>query len=89
VRALSPAPSAFTTLGPRRLKVFRARPDGAVATGAAPGTALSAGGGRLVVATGRGSLELLEVQLEGRRRLPAAEFLVGHPVAAGTCLGSA
>jgi len=41
------------------------------------------------VATGRGSLELLEVQLEGRRRLPAAEFLVGHPVAARTCLGSA
>jgi methionyl-tRNA formyltransferase len=89
VRALSPAPSAFTTLGPRRLKVFRARPDAAAATGAAPGTALSAGGGKLVVATGRGSLELLEVQLEGRRRLPAAEFLVGHPVAAGTCLGSA
>ena len=89
VRALSPAPSAFTTLGPRRLKVFRARPDGVPTTGAAPGTALSAGNGRLVVATGRGSLELLEVQLEGRRRLPAAEFLVGHPVAAGTCLGRA
>ncbi len=89
VRALSPAPSAFTTLGPRRLKVFRARPDAAPVTGAAPGTALAAGGGRLVVAAGRGSLELLEVQLEGRRRLPAAEFLVGHPVAAGTCLGSA
>jgi methionyl-tRNA formyltransferase len=89
VRALSPAPAAFTTLGPRRLKVFRARPDGAPTTNAAPGTALAAGGGKLVVATGRGALELLEVQLEGRRRLAAAEFLVGHPLAAGTCLGSA
>ena len=88
VRALSPAPAAFTTLDQRRLKVFRARPD-AIHAAAAPGTVVTGSGGRLVVATGRGSLELLEVQLEGRRRLGAAEFLVGHPVAAGTCLGSA
>jgi methionyl-tRNA formyltransferase len=88
VRALSPAPAAYTTLGPRRLKVFRARPD-ATPTSAAPGTVTTAKGGRLVVATGREGLELLEVQLEGRRRLTAAEFLVGHPVASGTCLGSA
>lgn len=89
VRALSPAPAAFTTLGPRRLKVYRARPNGTVATPAAPGTVVDAGAGRLVVAAGRGSLDLLEVQLEGRRRLTAAEFLVGHPLVAGTCLGSA
>jgi methionyl-tRNA formyltransferase len=88
VRALSPAPAAFTTLGPRRLKVFRARPESTPTTPAAPGTVTTARAGRLVVATGRGGLELLEVQLEGRRRLAAAEFLVGHPVAAGTCLGS-
>jgi len=87
-RALSPAPAAFTTLGPRRLKIFRARADEAPAK-AAPGAVLPGGTGRLVVGTGRGSLELLEVQLEGRRRLTAAEFLVGHPLPAGTCLGSA
>jgi methionyl-tRNA formyltransferase len=87
-RALSPAPAAFTTLGPRRLKIFRARADDAPAK-AAPGAVLPGGAGRLVVGTGRGSLELLEVQLEGRRRLTAAEFLVGHPLPAGTCLGSA
>jgi methionyl-tRNA formyltransferase len=88
IRALSPAPAAFTTLGPRRLKIYRARPTGTRPSGAAPGTVVSAGGG-LAVAAGRGALELLEVQLEGRRRLAAAEFLAGHPVAAGTCLGRA
>jgi len=88
VRALSPAPAAFTTLGPRRLKIYRARPASTRPSGAAPGTVVSAGGG-LAVAAGRGALELLEVQLEGRRRLAAAEFLAGHPVAAGTCLGRA
>ena len=89
VRALSPAPAAFTMLGPRRLKVFRAHPGSTPTTVATPGTVVTANGGRLVAVAGRGSLELLEVQLEGRRRLPVAEFLVGHPVAAGTCLGSA
>jgi methionyl-tRNA formyltransferase len=88
VRALSPAPAAFTTLGPRRLKIFRARPS-ATRPAAAAGTVVASGGASLVVAAGRGALELLEVQLEGRRRLTAAEFLAGHAVAAGTCLGSA
>jgi 16S rRNA (cytosine967-C5)-methyltransferase len=36
----------------------------------------------IVVATGSGALRLLEVQLEGKRRLPASAFLAGHPLAA-------
>jgi methionyl-tRNA formyltransferase len=89
VRALSPVPAAFTTLAARRLKVFRARAAADAHPAGPPGAVVRAGGGRLVVATGRGHLELLEVQLEGRRRLAAADFLVGHAVAPGTCLGSA
>ena len=33
------------------------------------------------------SLLLTEVQLEGKRRIPATEFLMGHPLAEGTVLG--
>ena len=32
----------------------------------------------LIVATGKGALSLAEVQLEGKRRMSAAEFLRGH-----------
>ena len=32
----------------------------------------------LVIATGKGALSLSEVQLEGKRRMSAAEFLRGH-----------
>jgi methionyl-tRNA formyltransferase len=85
VRALSPSPSAFTTLGGARLKVHRADVGGA--TGGSPGCVVAAGVDGIVVATGRGALRLLEVQLEGRRRLVVPAFLAGHPVAAGTCLG--
>lgn len=88
VRAFAPAPGAFTTLGGRQLKVHRATLATDAATGR-PGDVVSAGPAGIVVATGDGALALLEVQLEGRRRLEAGAFLAGHPVAVGTCLGDA
>jgi methionyl-tRNA formyltransferase len=86
VRALAPAPAAFTTVGGRRLKVHRARAEAGSA--GAPGTVVGAGVDGVVVATGSGTLRLLDVQLEGRRRMPASEFLSGHRVDPGTCLGT-
>jgi methionyl-tRNA formyltransferase len=40
-----------------------------------------------VVRTGDGGLELLEVQLEGRKRMPAADFANGHRLAENEPLG--
>jgi methionyl-tRNA formyltransferase len=42
---------------------------------------------RLVAACGSGSLELLEVQMEGRKRLPAADFANGQRLAENEVLG--
>jgi len=53
----------------------------------APGEARATPDG-IAVGCGRGSaLLLVEVQLEGKRRAPASEFVKGQPVAAGTVLG--
>jgi methionyl-tRNA formyltransferase len=86
VRAMQPAPAAFTTLDGKVLKVHRAAIASAGETGT-PGTVVAAGPGGIDVATGAGSLRLLEIQLEGKRRLDAAAFLAGHRVPPGTCLG--
>jgi methionyl-tRNA formyltransferase len=86
VRALAPAPSAFTTLDRRGLKVHRAAVTDDPA--AAPGRVLAAGPAGIVVGTGAGALVALEVQPEGRRRMTAGEFLAGHRIAPGTCLGA-
>lgn len=76
VRAFSPWPGAYTRAGEKVLKIHRAAVrDGA--TKAVPGTLLEARGDELAIATGDGELLALEVQLEGRRRLPAREFLSG------------
>jgi len=40
---------------------------------------VEATGDRLRVATGAGVLNLVEVQAEGKRPMPAREFLAGHP----------
>jgi methionyl-tRNA formyltransferase len=86
VRAFSPWPGAYTKLAGRSLKLHRAAPLAATAN-AAPGTVLAATGDRLEVATGDGRLALLEVQLEGKRRLAAREFLAGHSLRSGDRLG--
>jgi methionyl-tRNA formyltransferase len=44
-------------------------------------------GKRLLVGTGGGVLELLEVQLEGRNRVPAAAFLNGTRLSGDDMLG--
>lgn len=85
VRAFAPDPAAFTTLGGAALKVLAA--EVRAGTGA-PGTVLEAGPRGLVVATGDRALALLEVQLQGKRRMPVGAFLAGHRVDAGSCLGA-
>ena len=86
VRAFSPWPGAYTKLAGRSMKIHRATALVAAAN-AIPGTVLSAAGDRFEIATGEGLLALLEVQLEGKRRLAAREFLAGHSVRSGDRLG--
>jgi methionyl-tRNA formyltransferase len=87
VRGMSPRPGAFTTLGGKTLRVLDARPaSGPMPPGAAPGT-LSILGKRALVATGSGTLELLNAQAEGKKALPAIDLINGRVLADGSVLG--
>jgi len=82
IRGMNPWPTAHTRLGGKVLKVHRSR----VVEGAGePGIVLD--GKRLIVGCGEGAVELVEIQPEGSRRMPAADYLRGHPVETGTRLG--
>jgi len=77
IRGLSPAPAAYTTLPDGRgLKIFRAEALD-VASSTRPGVWATDGRQELGVTTGNGWLRLLEVQLEGKKRMSVAEFLRG------------
>ena len=84
VRAFNPWPSAFTTIDGALLKIHRARAVDARA--GSPGTVLRADE-VILVGCGEGALQLDELQLAGRRRLPAADFLRGVRLKPGTQLG--
>jgi methionyl-tRNA formyltransferase len=75
-------------LAGRKLTVYRLLPTGMLGhAGAQPGEAV-AQQGTLFAACGEGTwLELVEVQLEGKRRMSAGEFLRGHALSPGTRLG--
>ena len=83
IRGLHPWPHAFTFARGQRLILHRAEPGDSDVADVAPGTVVEAAGNRIVVGTGKGSLNLLLVQMEGKRPMAAREFLAGHPLTAG------
>jgi methionyl-tRNA formyltransferase len=86
VRAMDPWPGAFTVLDGRRLRIFRLSPARRTEE-QAPGTVIRGFPDELRVAAGSGAVSILEMQGESGKRMPAAEFLRGKPVAPGTVLG--
>ena len=88
VRAFNPAPGAATALAGEAIKVWTAHADGVGAAGV-PGQVLAAGADGIRVATGDGVLVLNELQRAGGKRLPAADFLRGFPLAPGQVLDAA
>ena len=74
IRAFNPWPGAFMKIDDRNLKVFSAS---VVHLNGKPGQILRRDED-LIIATGDEAVSLGEVQLEGKRRMSAAEFLRGH-----------
>jgi methionyl-tRNA formyltransferase len=83
VRGLDPWPGAFTHLDGEVLKLARTRPE---AGEGEPGTVFSAGSDGVRIACGEGILLVRELQLPGKRRLAARDFLQGKPLSPGTTL---
>jgi methionyl-tRNA formyltransferase len=83
IRAFNPWPGTFTTVAAKEHKRQILKIHSAVVvdlTGAA-GELISAGDKELVIAAGSRALSLQEVQLEGKRRMSAQEFVRGFDVA--------
>jgi methionyl-tRNA formyltransferase len=84
MRGFQPWPGAYTKFRGKTLQIFKARPEaGSLGLGE-----FVADANRLLVGCGHGSaLELLEIQLEGKKRTSAREFIQGYRPRAGERLG--
>jgi methionyl-tRNA formyltransferase len=80
VRAMNPWPAASTDIGGKRLKIFSATPIAELVR--APGVVQRRDDGMLI-GTGDGCVLATDVQLEGKKRMSAREFLRGNPITDG------
>ena len=86
IRGLSPAPGAYTWWNGERLKLWKARISDRE-TGKAPGTVVAISKNALTVQTGKGCLEVLELQPAGKKAMPAQAFSNGAGVTEGIVFG--
>lgn len=84
IRGLNPWPSAFTSLNERTLKLWNAQ---VVDESGNPGQVIAKDKNGFTVACGVGALKVLELQLEGKKRMNAGDFLRGYALEIGTKLG--
>lgn len=88
IHGLSPSPGAYTQLMGKRLKILAAEAKQGLVVQPTPGRISFIDKARLEVECGTGVLSLLEVQLEGRKRMSVGDFLRGTKIDSGAILGA-
>jgi methionyl-tRNA formyltransferase len=83
LRGFQPWPGAYTSFRGKSLHIWAVQPvESAVAA-----SEVLVESGRLIVGCGAGALQLLEVQVEGKKRMPGADFVHGYQPRTGEKLG--
>jgi methionyl-tRNA formyltransferase len=77
IRAMTPWPSAFSYLDSKMIKILKTSPEITSINKYKPGEIFSENK-KLFIQCGKNSLEVLEIQLEGGKKLSALEFINGH-----------
>ena len=102
VRGMNPWPSAYTVYKGKQMKIWKAKPmtsdavsetenaaDSVNNVTAKPGEIVAVSKDFFDVATGDGVLRIFELQLEGKKRMNAHDFLLGVKIQCGEMLGEA
>ncbi len=78
IRGLSPYPAAWTTLDGKNCKIYKSEFSEDNLKNTKVGNFQSDGKTELIFQTGAGSLKVIELQLEGKKRMKTADFLRGY-----------
>jgi len=84
IRGLYPWPGTYTFLDGKKVKLFSAIPV-ELEQEANPGEVVCVEKDSIMVATGNGALIITELQLEGKKRMPVKDFLLGYKITPGMC----
>lgn len=86
IRGVNPWPGAYTYMEDKLFKIWSAKIEKKKYSDR-PGVISEVSKESMTVSAGEGSLSLLEVQIEDRKRMSIKDFLHGHPVEKGAVLG--
>ena len=87
IRGLSPVPTAFTWLNGKKLQIYKSRiSDDSFSDGYKPGEVVSAVKG-IGIKTGDNIMEIIELQIEGGKKMTAKDFINGRRISEGAILG--
>ena len=85
IRGLSPFPGMYSSINNKKFRIFKTcvekNPENI------PGKVIQANQSILKVSTGDGALSLIDVQIEGKRKMSVADFLRGANIKIGDYLG--
>ncbi|BBB93029.1 MAG TPA: methionyl-tRNA formyltransferase [Methylomusa anaerophila] len=87
VRGLNPWPGAYCCHNEKKLKVWQTKVANTDSMCSMPGRIAALGSEGIIVETGKGLLELVEVQPESKRKMKAWECVRGYCLDVGTFLG--
>ena len=87
IRGLNPWPSAYTRFGEKTLKIYEATPYDDKDCNAKPGSIVAVDKKSFSIRCREGILRVTNVQLEGKKRMDVAAFLLGNKVEVGMKLG--
>ena len=88
IRGTDPWPGAYTFLGPKRLRIWKASVLPEDSQKGSPGEIIKSTLDGIEVATQQGILVVKELQSESKKRMTVADFLAGHRIETGIILGS-
>ncbi len=86
IRGLNPAPSAYSFIDGKLLKIFEADVTESESQ-SEPGTVIAVDKQSFTVQCGAQALRIKTVQLEGKKQMPVSAFLLGYKITAGMRLG--
>ena len=89
IRGLNPWPSAFTKIQDKTLKIYVAEvvSEDVITFAAEPGTVVAVDKKSFTVRCGKEALRILNLQLEGKKRMDTSAFLLGYKIETGMQLG--
>lgn len=86
IRGLDPWPSTYTYYNEKTLKIWKAEVIDETDS-SAPGTVVRVDNDAIYVNTTKGILKILELQLEGKKRMKTKDFLLGYKIKPGEVFG--